>query len=284
MAGRARLRCPAVEIAQLDGLLASECVSTVDEAFTRASPCGLAENVGLRLVRDLRRGPWREWGLPQRHAPCVREVLSRRPHSPLRCRACYAASAGGKGYAVHVGRPLCAAPTLQAGVTEAVLAADTQGNIFSSFPLAEDGNYAFWVFSDPYKATVSKEDGSEVEEDIYEAYNFGLVRCLRETVQRHCAARVTAAGALPAPPAPRNGPAHRGRHNPATHARTPCPRRPPQLVSGQKDSISQGQGVRIGGEKYMWLRELKGETYIAKASDRGGAGLKGALPDSRAQS
>lgn len=31
------------------------------------------------------------------------------------------------------------------------------------------------VFSDPYKATVTKEDGSEVEEDIYEAYNLGLV-------------------------------------------------------------------------------------------------------------
>lgn len=61
-------------------------------------------------------------------------------------------------------------------MTEAVLAADTTGNVFSSFPLAEDGNYTFWIFSDPYKATVTKEDGTEVEEDIYEAYNFGLVR------------------------------------------------------------------------------------------------------------
>ena len=31
------------------------------------------------------------------------------------------------------------------------------------------------VFADPYKATVTKEDGSEVEEDIYEAYNLGCV-------------------------------------------------------------------------------------------------------------
>ena len=61
-------------------------------------------------------------------------------------------------------------------MTEAVLAADTTGNVFSSFPLAEDGNYTFWVFSDPYKATVTKENGTEEEQDIYEAYNFGLVR------------------------------------------------------------------------------------------------------------
>ncbi len=32
------------------------------------------------------------------------------------------------------------------------------------------------VFADPYKATIAKEDGSEVEEDIYEAYNMSLVR------------------------------------------------------------------------------------------------------------
>jgi len=63
----------------------------------------------------------------------------------------------------------------QAEGVEGILAGDTAGNIFSSFPLAEDGNYQFWIFSDPYKATVTKEDGSEVEEDIYEAYNFGLV-------------------------------------------------------------------------------------------------------------
>ncbi len=31
------------------------------------------------------------------------------------------------------------------------------------------------VFGDPYKATVTKESGAEVEEDIYEAYNLGLV-------------------------------------------------------------------------------------------------------------
>ena len=68
----------------------------------------------------------------------------------------------------------------QTGACEAVLAGDTAGNIFSSFPLAEDGNYTFWVFSDPYKATVTKENGSEVEEDVYEAYNLGLVGGTRD--------------------------------------------------------------------------------------------------------
>jgi hypothetical protein len=33
------------------------------------------------------------------------------------------------------------------------------------------------LFADPYKATIAKEDGSEVEEDIYESYNLTLV-CL----------------------------------------------------------------------------------------------------------
>lgn len=78
------------------------------------------------------------------------------------------------------------------------------GAVHSSWPLTEDGNYSFWVngvvklglgagrllhlfvlvfvlsqlFADPYKALISKEDGSEVEEDVYEAYNLTLVRCL----------------------------------------------------------------------------------------------------------
>lgn len=78
---------------------------------------------------------------------------------------------------------------------EAVLAADTSGNIFSSFPLAEDGNYAFWVFSDPYKANVMKEDGTEVEEDIYEAYNFGLVSARLVLGHRHGAACIGAGSA-----------------------------------------------------------------------------------------
>jgi len=29
--------------------------------------------------------------------------------------------------------------------------------------------------------------------------------------------------------------------------------------------------VRIGGEKFMWLRELKGETYPAKIKDADGS-------------
>lgn len=42
------------------------------------------------------------------------------------------------------------------------------------------------------------------------------------------------------------------------------PNAPLQLCAGNRSQIPAGQGVRIGGEKYMWLRELKGETYIAK--------------------
>jgi hypothetical protein len=41
--------------------------------------------------------------------------------------------------------------------------------------LSDDGNYKFWAFSDPYKATVMKNSGDEVEEDIYEAYNISLL-------------------------------------------------------------------------------------------------------------
>ncbi len=35
--------------------------------------------------------------------------------------------------------------TSQAGASEAIIAGDTQGNIFSSYPLDETGNYKFWV-------------------------------------------------------------------------------------------------------------------------------------------
>lgn len=56
-----------------------------------------------------------------------------------------------------------------------MIAGDNQGNLFSSYPLSDDGNYKFWAFSDPYKATVMKNDGTEVEEDIYEAYNISLL-------------------------------------------------------------------------------------------------------------
>ena len=38
----------------------------------------------------------------------------------------------------------CAA-VVQTGACEAVLAGDTEGNVFSSFPLTADGNYKFWV-------------------------------------------------------------------------------------------------------------------------------------------
>jgi len=59
------------------------------------------------------------------------------------------------------------------------------------------------------------------------------------------------------------------------HADIPTPTRPParllQLASGQRSTIPQGQGVRIGGEKFMWLRELKGETYPAKIKDADGS-------------
>ena len=36
------------------------------------------------------------------------------------------------------------------------------------------------------------------------------------------------------------------------------------LTTGQRDQILTGQGVRINGEKFQWLRVLKGETYVAK--------------------
>ena len=56
-----------------------------------------------------------------------------------------------------------------------MIAGDTQGNVFASYPLKPDGSNVFSLFGDPYKGTVVKEDGSEVEEDIYEAYNLSLL-------------------------------------------------------------------------------------------------------------
>jgi hypothetical protein len=61
------------------------------------------------------------------------------------------------------------------GGCEAVIAGDTAGNVFASYPLKPDGSNVFSLFGDPYKGTVVKEDGSEVEEDIYEAYNLSLL-------------------------------------------------------------------------------------------------------------
>jgi hypothetical protein len=40
-------------------------------------------------------------------------------------------------------------PLSQVGACEAVIAGDTQGNVHSSFPLADDGNYKFWVRTVP---------------------------------------------------------------------------------------------------------------------------------------
>lgn len=60
------------------------------------------------------------------------------------------------------------------GACQEVLAGDTQGNFFSSYPLAEDGNYKFFLYTDAYKATISKDEG-DVEEDVYEAYYVGLL-------------------------------------------------------------------------------------------------------------
>lgn len=37
------------------------------------------------------------------------------------------------------------------------------------------------LYADPYKGMITKEDGSEVEEDIYEAYNMSLVRMICTT-------------------------------------------------------------------------------------------------------
>ena len=34
---------------------------------------------------------------------------------------------------------------MQTGAVNAVIAGDTAGNIYSSYPLGDDGNYKFWV-------------------------------------------------------------------------------------------------------------------------------------------
>jgi len=55
-----------------------------------------------------------------------------------------------------------------------VIAGDTSGNVY--FPAPADAATAkFMLRGDPYKGIVAKEDGSEVEEDIYEAYNLSLL-------------------------------------------------------------------------------------------------------------
>lgn len=102
------------------------------------------------------------------------------------------------------------------GACSHVMAGDTAGNILSSYPLGADGNYAFWAYSDPYKATVSKADGSEASEDIYECYNLSL------------------------------------------------------LLAGRMNEISEGHGIRINGEKYMYVRPFPKEKLPAKIVDASG--------------
>lgn len=71
----------------------------------------------------------------------------------------------------------CAAVKAAAEPIEYALAGEAAGGTaYGSYPLAADGNYSFWVYSDPYKATITKEtnggkDIAEVEEDVYEAHN-----------------------------------------------------------------------------------------------------------------
>lgn len=112
------------------------------------------------------------------------------------------------------------------------MASGTDGTFYSSYPLAEDGNYAFYTHSDAYKATVTKEDMSEVEEDLYESYNLGLVR-------------------------PRSAAASRRRWfpdpSPLVASRSA---RVLQLASDNRASIAPGHGIRINGVKYNWMREL----------------------------
>ena len=66
-------------------------------------------------------------------------------------------------------------PLPQTGHCTDVMAGDTQGNFLGSYPYAEDGNYKFFLYTDPYKATVSKSTGEDAEEDVYEAYYLGLL-------------------------------------------------------------------------------------------------------------
>ena len=63
----------------------------------------------------------------------------------------------------------------QTGACTDVMAGDVQGNFLGSYPLQEDGNYKFFLYTDPYKATISKSTGEDVEEDVYEAYYLGLL-------------------------------------------------------------------------------------------------------------
>lgn len=54
----------------------------------------------------------------------------------------------------------------------------SDGVAYASYPLADDGNYQFWVFSDAYKATITKEKGKEieeVEEDVTESWNLACL-------------------------------------------------------------------------------------------------------------
>jgi hypothetical protein len=69
-----------------------------------------------------------------------------------------------------------------------VLAGDVSGNVYASVPLDATGNYTFWVYTDPYKAQITKNDGSEVEEDVYEAHVIGqlLAGKKAEIADGHC--------------------------------------------------------------------------------------------------
>ena len=42
----------------------------------------------------------------------------------------------------------------QTGACKGVIAGDVSGNLLTSFPLGDDGNYKYWAFAEPYKATV----------------------------------------------------------------------------------------------------------------------------------
>lgn len=52
------------------------------------------------------------------------------------------------------------------------------GVCLGSYPLDSTSNYQLWVFTDAYKATITKEKGrdiEEVEEDVYETYNLACL-------------------------------------------------------------------------------------------------------------
>ena len=44
-----------------------------------------------------------------------------------------------------------------------------------SYPLSGAGEYQLWVYSDPYKAAITKDDGNDVEEDVHESWNLACV-------------------------------------------------------------------------------------------------------------